>query len=110
MAKLEGSWGLVWDGNSAKTCSGVYGEYLRYNSPHKMSMYLASGLPLIVWNESALASYVDEKGIGIAINSIDQIPDAIKNVSVEQYSGFIHNVQKVGYELRKGLHLKNAII
>ena len=27
-AALEGGFGLVWDGDSAETCSGVFGEYL----------------------------------------------------------------------------------
>ena len=45
---LEGSFGLVWDGDSSKTCSGVFGEYLRYNNSHKASLYLASGFPIIV--------------------------------------------------------------
>ena len=45
-AALEGGFGLVWDGDSAETCSGVFGEYLRYNNSHKASLYLASGFPL----------------------------------------------------------------
>ncbi len=26
---MQGSFGLVWDGESADTCSGIYGEYLK---------------------------------------------------------------------------------
>ena len=29
---LEGGFGLVWDGDSAETCSGVFGEYLRFTT------------------------------------------------------------------------------
>ena len=52
---LKGSFGLVWDGTSTQTCEGNYGVYLRYNNPHKFSLYIAAGLPVIVWSESALA-------------------------------------------------------
>lgn len=45
---LVQSFGLVWDGNSMDTCTGNYGSYLRINDPHKVSLYLSSGLPIIV--------------------------------------------------------------
>ncbi|WP_311407284.1 beta-1,6-galactofuranosyltransferase, partial [Liquorilactobacillus uvarum] len=38
---LVGDYGLVWDGPSENTCDGVYGHYLKYNSPHKVSLYLS---------------------------------------------------------------------
>lgn len=45
---LEGDFGLVWDGISAQSCIGNTGEYLKYNDPHKTSLYIASGIPVIV--------------------------------------------------------------
>ena len=33
-----GDFGLVWDGDSTRECSGAYGEYLRVNNPHKTSL------------------------------------------------------------------------
>ena len=60
---LEGSFGLVWDGDSAETCSGVYGQYLKVNNPHKCSLYLATGLPVIVWKESTVARIVKKQSL-----------------------------------------------
>ena len=54
--RLEGDFGLVWDGTSAETCAGNTGEYLKYNNPHKTSLYLAAGLPVVVWSRAAVAS------------------------------------------------------
>ena len=49
-------WGLVWDG--AKLDSGDTGlDYERFNQPHKISLYLACGLPLIVWSEGYAARW-----------------------------------------------------
>ena len=42
---LQGTFGLVWDGNTIDTCGGKTGEYLRYNNPHKLSLYMAAGIP-----------------------------------------------------------------
>ena len=39
--KIQGGWGLIWDGSSLKGCQGNYGEYLKYNNPHKTSFYIA---------------------------------------------------------------------
>ena len=72
-AALEGGFGLVWDGDSAETCSGVFGEYLRYNNSHKASLYLASGFPLVVWKQSTLSHFVLEKGCGIAVESLHDL-------------------------------------
>ena len=38
---IEGNWGLVWDGDQLETCHGKLGEYLRINSSHKISLYIA---------------------------------------------------------------------
>jgi len=56
--ELTGSFGLVWDGETTDTCSGVYGSYLKINNPHKTSLYLASGIPIIIWKKAALARFV----------------------------------------------------
>ena len=50
----EGDFGLVWDGLNIDCCSGRLGEYLRYNNPHKASLYLRCNLPLIVWDLSLI--------------------------------------------------------
>ena len=57
--KLEGSFGLIWDGDSIETCSGSLGRYLEINSPHKFSLYIAAGIPIIVWRKSALKNFVE---------------------------------------------------
>lgn len=38
--KLQGRFGLIWDGDSTETCTGFYGKYLTVNNPHKLSLYL----------------------------------------------------------------------
>ena len=47
MDKMEGSFGLVWDGDSIDGCTGSYGNYLTFNNPHKIALYIASGIPVI---------------------------------------------------------------
>ena len=108
-AALEGGFGLVWDGDSAETCSGVFGEYLRYNNSHKASLYLASGFPLVVWKQSALSHFVLEKGCGIAVESLHGLKETIDNLSVADYQDLVDNAKRVGQEIRDGHYLKIAL-
>ena len=108
-AALEGGFGLVWDGDSAETCSGVFGEYLRYNNSHKASLYLASGLPLVVWKQSALSHFVLEKGCGIAVESLHDLKETIDNLSDADYQDLVDNAKRVGQEIRDGHYLKTAL-
>ena len=106
---LEGSFGLVWDGDSSKTCSGVFGEYLRYNNSHKASLYLASGFPIIVWKESALSHFVLKNNCGITVDSLFDIQETINNISEEEYQELVENAQKVGNNIRSGYYLKTSL-
>ena len=108
-AALVGGFGLVWDGDSAETCSGVFGEYLRYNNSHKASLYLASGFPLVVWKQSALSHFVLEKGCGIAVESLHDLKETIDNLSDADYQDLVDNTKRVGQEIRDGHYLKTAL-
>ena len=108
-AVLEGGFGLVWDGDSAETCSGVFGEYLRYNNSHKASLYLAAGFPLVVWKQSALSHFVLENGCGVAVESLHDLKETIDNLSDADYQDLVDNAKRVGQEIREGHYLKTAL-
>ena len=108
-AALEGGFGLVWDGDSAETCSGVFGEYLRYNNSHKASLYLASGFPLVVWKQSALSHFVLENGCGIAVESLHDLSQAIEQLDDKDYQDLLVNAKRIGQKIRNGSYLTNAL-
>ena len=106
---LQGGFGLVWDGDTPHTCSGMYGEYLKMNNPHKASLYLASGFPIIVWRQSALADFVRKNNCGILVNSLFEIADILDSISKEEYAELINNSKKIGDNIRNGYYLKTAL-
>ena len=108
-AALEGGFGLVWDGDSAETCSGVFGVYLRYNNSHKASLYLASGFPLVVWKQSALSHFVLEKNCGIAVESLHDLKNTIENLSDVDYQELVANAKNIGKKIRDGFYLTSAL-
>ena len=106
---IEGSWGLVWDGNDVDTCSGILGDYLRINSPHKVSLYIVSKLPIIIWKEAALADYVQTKGLGVVVDSLLDIPSVLSEISESKYCSILENLERERKELIAGMHLKQFL-
>jgi len=107
--KLEGSFGLVWDGTSKETCIGGYGNYLRYNNPHKASMYLTAGIPIIVWKESAIANYILKNNLGYVINKLEDLTEIQKNISEEEYKQKLNCVREISVKLKNGEFLKDVL-
>lgn len=106
---LEGDYGLVWDGNSPDGCLGNTGEYLKYNNPHKTSLFLASGMPVIVWSQSAMADFVRKYKVGIIVDNLYELSNMINNVTDQEYAEICENTKKVASLLRSGYFLKTAL-
>ncbi len=106
---LKGSFGLVWDGASAESCVGNTGEYLRYNNPHKTSLYLSSGIPVIVWKEAAIADFVLKNHCGIAVKSLYDIEKVLSDITFSEYDEMKKNAEKIGKKMKNGFFTKKAI-
>lgn len=107
--KLKGSFGLVWDGDDIETCSGFMGEYLKVNNPHKTSLYLAAGIPVIVWSRSAMAEFVLKENIGITVESLNNISEAIGKIGESEYQVMLRNVSRISEKLRNGFYTKAVL-
>ena len=106
---LEGDFGLIWDGPDTCSCTGVYGEYLRVNNPHKASLYLACGLPIIVWNGAAISKYVVDNGVGIAVPSLDSLPRFLEKISDTEYSNMHSAAVSAGDKVKRGYYFRRVL-
>lgn len=106
---LDQSFGLIWDGDAVDECNGMFGEYLKYNNPHKTSLYLSSGLPVIIWKKAALAQFVEKYNVGITVDSLNDIDTALDQLSTQQYQEMKANTVKLAQKLREGYFVKNAV-
>lgn len=109
ISTAHSDFGLVWDGDSIDGCSGSFGEYLRYNNPHKTSLYLRCGLPVIIWEKAALAPFVLQHRIGISISSLRHLKDVLSTISEEEYVQMKENVQQINHRLMNGEFTKEAL-
>lgn len=103
------SWGLVWDGPFIETCDGQLGTYLRFNNAHKCGLYLAAGLPLIVWKESGMASFVESHHVGICIESITELPEQLQSISAEEYDAIRQSVLNESVRITQGYYFLQAL-
>lgn len=108
-AQLNYNFGLVWDGDSVDTCSGDYGMYLKYNDPHKVSLYISSGLPVIIWKEAAVAKFIQQHHAGILIESLSEIDKVLSKISQDDYYQMRMNTLKLARLMRKGYFLDKSV-
>ncbi len=106
---LTGGWGLVWDGESIDSCVGSIGNYLVYINQHKVSLYIAAGLPVIIWENAGLAEFVKENQIGIVVSSLTELKEQIMQVSDEVYMEMVKHVMELRKKLLIGGYAESVI-
>lgn len=106
---ISGAFGIVWDGDSLDGLTGLYGAYALLNSPHKLSTYLAGGLPVIVAKNAATADFVAREQVGVVLNSLRELPELLRAMPEEDYQRYAANARRVGAQLRAGENTKRAL-
>lgn len=106
---LDGDYGLVWDGYSIQSCEGTMGAYLRYNNPHKLSLYLSAGIPVIVWDQSAVCDFVRKHECGIIVSDLTDMKKTLGKITTSDYRRMRESSKRIGKYLREGQYLKHAL-
>lgn len=106
---IQGKFGIIWDGDSIETCSGNFGEYMRYNNPHKLSLYLAAGKPVICWKQSAIADFVTDNEVGLAVESLTDALDQVRTMSESAYNEMRRHVMTVRSNVVSGFYFYRAV-
>lgn len=98
--------GLVWDGSGEDEIEGGLGEYLRYNNSHKCALYLAAGIPVIVWSKSGMAHFVREHQCGITVDRLGELEESVNAANRDQLR---KQTSVVAAQLQQGVYLKKAL-
>lgn len=106
---IEGSFGLVWDGDGINNLQGIFGDYNKFISPHKLSLYIVAGLPVIAHVSSGSASLIQKYKIGLLVNSLFEIEEKIRNVSGEEYDQMKQNCKSIAVKVSEGQCLEEAL-
>jgi hypothetical protein len=106
--KLEGSFGLVWDGSEASDLQQCrFGNYMRYNNPFKFSLYLAAGLPVIAPADAAIAKTIEKYKLGLLINSLADLDEIA--IDAHEYAAMKSNVKAIQKGIIAGNFLRKAV-
>ncbi|HGF7723027.1 TPA: beta-1,6-galactofuranosyltransferase [Enterococcus faecium] len=106
--QLDGGFGLLYyPQNGAYKGMHRYGEY---NNPMKLSLYLASGLPVISLANTAHAKWIKERGVGLIIDNLADIDQAIEAISEEEYYRMLENIKPWQRAVSTGFFAKGAAI
>lgn len=103
--KLEGDLGLVWSGELDESDEDLNEKaYNKFNTPHKLSCYLAAGLPVIIWNKAASCKIIDKYNVGYKINNLYDI----NNIDFSDYEDKKRNAQELSNKIKGGYFTKKA--
>ena len=106
---LKCGFGLVWDGDDLEGCSGEWGGYLKWNNPHKLSLYLASGLPVVTWQKAAVSGFIHRNDVGFTVENLKDLSKIMRNISNDRYREMCGNARKISGLLRDGHYIRSAI-
>lgn len=108
MQNNKGDFGLSWYGESLDEGIGKIGEYMAYNNPHKVSLYIRCHTPVIISRNAGLASFVEENGIGICVDSLRDLDGILNSMTVEDYERMKANVISVSDKIASGHYFSAA--
>lgn len=108
-SQMKCGFGLIWYGSSIDVCDGFLGRYVKYINPHKFSLFMASGMPVVVWAKSAMADFVRTNVVGLAVESLRDIPQAIRALSDAEYAAMRANALRLSASVRGGKFTLTAL-
>lgn len=107
--EIDGDFGLIWDGESISELSGLMGKYLEINTPHKTSLYLTAGIPVIAPKASAISRFIDDHNLGISVDTVADIADSAAKIDRDTYEKMLNNAYEMGSKLKDGYFLRQAL-
>ncbi|TYC50657.1 beta-1,6-galactofuranosyltransferase [Weissella muntiaci] len=84
--------------------------YGQFNNPMKLSLYLASGLPVITLANTAHAKWIKEQGGGLVIEELSELDAAVNKVTPAQYDQMIENLEPWKKAVSTGFFSKQAAL
>jgi hypothetical protein len=106
--EFNGGFGLVYYEDNPEDDTWA-AKYASFNGPHKLSSYLAAGLPVIVESYMPTVDFIETHKLGFAITDISEIDGRIAAISEEDYRQMARNAKHFAHLLRTGYFTKRVM-
>ena len=103
----KGGFGLVWN---TQYNDGENVDYYEMNISHKLSTYLAAGIPVIVPNTLSNSHLIEERGLGFAVNSLEEANQLVQNMDPKTYQEISNRAQGFAFLLKEGYITKKLLV
>ena len=107
MELSKGGFGLVWN---TQYNDGENVDYYEMNISHKLSTYLAAGIPVIVPNTLSNSHLIEERGLGFAVNSLEEADQLVQNMDPKTYQEISNRAQGFAFLLKEGYITKKLLV
>ncbi len=108
-SKIEGSFGLLWDGDDWQKPAGAIGLYMPFISHHKLSLYILAGLPILAPRSAGSAAFIEKEQLGFLFDDPPQLPILLQSISEEQYQTVREQQKKWANRICQGEQIRQAL-
>ncbi len=99
----RGGFGLVWSG-------GQQPDYYKSSQPHKLSGYLAAGIPVIIQRGLPHAQTVEDYELGYVVDSLDEAASKVTAVTEAEYRRLAENTGNISNLIKGGFFTKKLLV
>ncbi len=103
---FSSGFGLLWDSDYEDK---FFQSYTKVNAPHKASLYLKAGLPLIAWSQSYLGDIVRANQLGMTIDDLSDLTKLVGVVRPADYLTFQENSRLFQKRISEGYFTKEVL-
>ncbi|HFI0040989.1 TPA: sugar transferase [Streptococcus suis] len=97
-----GGFGLVWMDDHDK-------EYQTLYCPYKLGAFVAAGIPVIIQRGLANQDIVEHNGLGMIVDSLDEVVARINSMSAEDYQAMVARVRSFSSLVRQGFFTRRLL-
>lgn len=103
----KGGFGLVWHTQS-NTEENT--DYYELNASHKLSTYLAAGIPVIVPRTLSSSHLIVEQGLGFVVDSLEEADHLVQEMTDTTYQQVLERVSAFAYLLKEGYISRKLLV
>lgn len=100
----KGGFGLVWYKNVHDR------QYMEYSISLSLSKFLLAGIPVIVPVGICIQGLIEENGLGLVVQSLDEAVNKMEAMTEAEYQEYIQCIQQFAPALQKGYYTQRCLV